>query len=94
MSVNTTSRVSKLAPAALAAIMVGLSGCASTGNAEMTAMQSKVDSASSDAATAKADAADAKAQAAEAMRVANEAKAIAEDTETKIDRMFKKAMHK
>lgn len=80
--------------AAVAAIMVGLSGCASTGSAEMTALQAKVDAASADAAAAKADAASAKATAADALQTANEAKAIAEDTETKIDRMFKKAMHK
>jgi len=94
MSVYISSRVRMQALAATAAIMVGLSGCASTGSAEMTAMQAKVDAASADAAAAKADAAAAKAQAAEALKTANEAKAIAEDTETKIDRMFKKAMHK
>jgi murein lipoprotein len=82
------------AVAAAAVIMVGLSGCASTGTVDMSAMQAQIDSASSDATTAKADAAAAKATAADALRTANEAKAIAEDTETKIDRMFKKAMHK
>ncbi len=94
MSVYISNRVRMQAVAALAVIMIGLSGCASTGTAEMAAMQAKVDSASSDAADAKSDAAAAKAQAAEALKTANEAKAIAEDTETKIDRMFKKAMHK
>jgi len=94
MSVYLSSRVRKQAVAVLAVTMIGLSGCASTGTAEMAAMQTKVDSASADAAAAKADAAAAKAQAAEALRTANEAKAIAQDTETKIDRMFKKAMHK
>jgi murein lipoprotein len=73
--------------AAAAVIVVGLSGCASTGTADMAAMQAQIDSASADAAAAKATAAD-------ALRTANEAKAISEDTETKIDRMFKKAMHK
>ena len=86
MSVYITSRVRTQALAALAAIMLGLSGCASTGTAEMAAMQSKVDSASADAAAAKADAAAAKAQAAEALKTANEAKAIAEDTETACSR--------
>jgi murein lipoprotein len=94
MSLYITSRVRMQALAAVAAAVVALSGCASTGNAEMAAMQARVDTASADAAAAKADAAAAKAQAAEALRTANEAKAIAEDTETKIDRMFKKAMHK
>jgi hypothetical protein len=32
--------------------------------------------------------------AAQANATANEAKAMSEETETKIDRMFKKAMHK
>jgi murein lipoprotein len=80
--------------AAAAVVMVGLSGCASTGTADSAAMQAQIDSANSDATAAKADAAAAKSTAAEALRTANEAKAIAEDTETKIDRMFKKAMHK
>jgi murein lipoprotein len=80
--------------AVAAVIVVGLSGCASTGTADMAAMQAQIDSASADAAAAKADASAAKATAADALRTANEAKAISEDTETKIDRMFKKAMHK
>ncbi|MEZ5540726.1 MAG: Lpp/OprI family alanine-zipper lipoprotein [Pseudomonadota bacterium] len=94
MSVYISSRVRMYALAAVAAVMVGLSGCASTGNAEMAALQAKVDAASADAAAAKSDAAAARSQSADALRTANEAKAIAEDTETKIDRMFKKAMHK
>jgi murein lipoprotein len=94
MSVHTSSRMRNVALAAAAVIMVGLSGCASTGTADIPAMQAQIDAASADASAAKADAAAAKATAAEALRTANEAKAIAEDTETKIDRMFKKAMHK
>jgi murein lipoprotein len=79
---------------AAAVIVVGMSGCASTGTADMAAMQAQIDAANSNATAAKADAAAAKSTAAEALRTANEAKAISEDTETKIDRMFKKAMHK
>ena len=93
MSVHTSSRMRTVALAA-AVIMVGLSGCATTSTVDIPAMQAQIDSASADAAAAKADASAAKATAAEALRTANEAKAIAEDTETKIDRMFKKAMHK
>ena len=94
MSVHTSSRMRTLVAAAAALIVVGLSGCASTGTADMAAMQAQIDSASADAAAAQADASTAKATAADALRTANEAKAIAEDTETKIDRMFKKAMYK
>ncbi len=93
MSVHTSSRM-RILVAVAAVVVVGLSGCASTGTADTSAMQTQIDSASSDATAAKADAAAAKATAADALRTANEAKAIAEDTETKIDRMFKKAMHK
>jgi murein lipoprotein len=87
MSVHTSRSIQVLAAAAILA--AGLSGCASN-----TKMQSQIDAAAADAAAAKADAASANATAAEALRTANEAKAIAEDTETKIDRMFKKSMHK
>ena len=89
MSVITSNSVKALAAAAV--LTFGLAGCASTGN---NAAAMKADQAASDAAAAKADAASAKATAAEALKTANEAKAIAEDTEAKIDRMFKKAMHK
>ena len=90
MSVYMSRSIQALAAAAI--LVAGLSGCASTGN--NAAMQSQIDAATADAAAAKADAASAKATAAQALQTANEAKAISEDTETKIDRMFKKAMHK
>jgi len=89
MSVITSNSIKALAAATV--IMFGLAGCASTGNYATT---DAVNAAAADAAAAKADAASAKATAAEALKTANEAKAIAEDTEAKIDRMFKKAMHK
>ena len=94
MSESTFIHLRKLGLVTMAAGMIGLSGCASTGNADMAALKSQVDAASADAAAAKADAAAAKATAADALRTANEAKAMAQDTETRIDRMFKKAMHK
>jgi murein lipoprotein len=89
MSVHMSRSIPALAAAAI--LVAGLSGCASTGN---NAMQDQINAAAAKADAAAADAASAKATAAEALRTANEAKAIAEDTETKIDRMFKKAMHK
>ena len=94
MSESTVIRLRKLGLVAMAAGLIGLSGCASTGNADLDALKSQVDAASADAAAAKADAAAAKATAADALRTANEAKAMAQDSETRIDRMFKKAMHK
>ena len=94
MSESTLTRYRKQGLVILAAGLLGLSGCATTGNADMDAMQSKIDAAAADAAAAKADAAAAKATAADALRTANEAKAKSDDTEMRIDRMFKKAMHK
>jgi len=93
------SVMQKIAQAALIAGVVGLSACASTGDLE--ALSKKVDAASAEASAARteasaarAEAAEAKTMAASATATANEAKAISQDTETKIDRMFKKAMHK
>jgi len=77
----------------------GLGGCASTG--DLNALRAEVDAAKAEASAARADAAaaskaaaDAKTMAGEALSAANEAKASSEATETKIDRMFKKAMYK
>ena len=96
MSESTLIRLRKQGLVIMAAGLLGLTGCASTGNnaADMAALKSQVEAASAVAAAAKADAAAAKATAADALRTANEAKAKADDTETRIDRMFKKAMHK
>ena len=96
MSQSTLIRLRKQGLVIMAAGLLGLTGCASTGNntADMAALKSQVEAASADAASARADAAAAKATAADALRTANEAKAKADDTETRIDRMFKKAMHK
>lgn len=96
MSESTLNRVRKQGMVVVAAGVLALSGCAATGgnNADLAAMQASIDKAAADAAAAKADAAAAKATAADALRTANEAKARSEDTETRIDRMFKKAMHK
>ena len=94
MSETTLIRLRKQGLVILAAGLISLSGCATTGNTDMAAMKAQVEAASADASAAKADAAAAKATAADALRTANEAKAKSEDTETRIDRMFKKAMHK
>lgn len=79
-----------------------LSGCASTANKdEMDALRAQVEKAANDAAAAKTEAADAlssanaaKSEAANATSLAREAKDTAAETESKIDRMFKKAMYK
>ena len=94
MSDSMLTRYRKQGLMILAAGLIGLSGCATTGNADLDALRAKVDAAAADAAAAKADAASAKATAADALRTANDAKAKADDTEMRIDRMFKKAMHK
>ncbi len=75
--------------AVIAGAFIGLTGCATTGQLEEH--QNKV-SADIAAAKAAADAANAKAN--DAVRIAEEANRRSMDTESKIDRMFKKAMHK
>ncbi|MDT8363022.1 MAG: Lpp/OprI family alanine-zipper lipoprotein [Nitrosomonas sp.] len=76
-----------------------LSGCATTD--EFNSLKSRVDAleagvsqSQSDAAAARATANNAVDTANRAMDKANEANARSIDTETKIDRMFKRAMHK
>jgi murein lipoprotein len=71
---------------------LGLTGCATTGQLEE--LQAKINAAAADAAAAKADAAAANAKANDAVRIADEANRRSMETESKIDRMFKKAMHK
>ena len=92
MTGNTTKRMQKLALISLLAGVVGLTGCATTG--DLDKLRTRVDAASAEASAAKAESAEAKAMAAQALSTANEAKATSDDTEMKIDRMFKKAMHK
>jgi murein lipoprotein len=88
-----------LALAAVAALYTGVSGCASTG--ELASLKSQIEQASADAtaarteaAAASRDAADAKAMAGTAMDTANRSMSLSQETDTKIDRMFKKAMYK
>lgn len=78
---------------------VALTGCATTEQleglrAEVNAIKSDIGAAKADAAAAKAAADNANRVAAEARDIANQANARSIETETRIDRMFKKAMHK
>jgi murein lipoprotein len=93
------SVLQKIAQATLITGIVGLTACATTG--DLDALSARVDAASAEASAARTEAAAARAEAAEAKTMAagatttaNDAMAISKDTETKIDRMFKKAMHK
>ncbi len=69
-----------------------LFGCATS--SELDEVRSLAQQASTDAAAAKQAAAAAQARADAAMDAAAGAKAQSEQTESKIDRMFKKAMYK
>ena len=74
-------------------------GCASTSDIDklqeqIDGLKSQVSTASSDAAQAKQSAADAASKAAAAEAAANRAAQYAQDTNSKLDRMFKKSMMK
>lgn len=78
---------------------VALSGCATTGaleevKSQLNAVRADADAAKAEAASARATANEAKDIANRALSTANEANARSMETETKIDRMFKRAMHK
>ncbi|UCC55510.1 MAG: hypothetical protein JSU75_09095 [Gammaproteobacteria bacterium] len=99
MKRTTQYRSRMLAMAAAASVVAGLGGCAST--SDLNAMRADIDAAKAEASAARAEAAaaskaaaEAKAMASDAMSTANAAKAQSAETETKIDRMFKKAMYK
>ncbi|MDD4913802.1 MAG: Lpp/OprI family alanine-zipper lipoprotein [Methylococcales bacterium] len=84
---------------AVVAIAALATGCASTSDldaldARVGTLESKVQTAASDAASAKAAAADASAKASAAEAAANRAAQYAQDTNSKLDRMFKKSQHK
>ncbi|MGB5605719.1 MAG: Lpp/OprI family alanine-zipper lipoprotein [Gammaproteobacteria bacterium] len=95
-------------PGLLAGLLLvsGVTGCASTSelgslkeqisqaNATAEAARKEAAAASSKADAATREAAAAKAMAEQAMTTANDAKATSATTESKIDRMFKKAMYK
>ncbi len=84
--------VRTLTVVALASSLIGLTGCATT--AQFEELQNKVNAVAADASAAKAEAAAANAKANDAVRIADEANRRSMETESKIDRMFKKAMHK
>ena len=88
--------VRMLTLAAIAGAFIGLTGCATTGQLEELQNKLNPDIAvvKADAAAAKAAADAANAKANDALRIADEANRRSMDTESKIDRMFKKAMHK
>ena len=99
MKVTGTNRLRMPALAAVLVVSTGMIGCSNT--ADMQSLRSQIDSAAADALAAKTDAAEAKTMAQNAMDTAASAKAAADaanatsmETESKIDRMFKKAMYK
>ncbi len=78
---------------------VALSGCATTGQleevkAQLNAVQADANAAKSEAGAARTTANEAKDIANRALNTANEANARSIETETKIDRMFKRSMYK
>lgn len=70
-------------------------GCASTGQqGELAELRNVAEQAAADAAEAKRMAMEAEREAAAAKLAAEQARTQSADTESKIDRMFKKAMYK
>jgi murein lipoprotein len=75
-------------------------GCTSTSKAledlqsQVDGLNAKIATASSDAASAQASAAEAAARASAAEAAANRAAQFAQDTNSKLDRVFKKSMMK
>jgi murein lipoprotein len=68
------------------------SGCASTGDIDM--VNKRIDALEGKISQASSDAADAKSSAAAAEAAANRAASIAQDTNSKLDNMFKRSMMK
>lgn len=87
-----------LRPMVLLATGALLFGCATTQQTEMSQQLDQVraiaEQAAADAAAAREAAASAQRRADEAMATADSAERQSQDTEAKIDRMFKKAMYK
>jgi murein lipoprotein len=88
-------------PLVLAIGLVTLGGCASVSKEELDAVKATASKAAADAAAAKSAADGAAAAAAQAQSTADAAKSSADqanaccrDTQTKIDRMFKRSMYK
>lgn len=88
-------------PAVLALSLGVLGGCATVSKEEFDAVKATANKAATDAAAAKTAADNAAAAAAKAQSSADAAKSSAEaanaccrDTQTKMDRVFKKSMYK
>jgi murein lipoprotein len=84
---------------ALVAVAALATGCASQSDfdklkADVDSLKPQVSAAAADAASAKAAAAEASAKAAAAESAANRAAQYAQDTNSKLDRMFKRSQHK
>jgi len=84
---------------AVVAVAALATGCASTSDFEalegrVGALESKVQSVAADAASAKSSAAEASSKAAAAEAAANRAAQYAQDTNSKLDRMFKHSQKK
>lgn len=84
---------------AVVAVAALATGCASTSDldalsARVGTLESKVQTIASDAASAKSAAAEASSKAAAAEAAANRAAQYAQDTNSKLDRMFKKSNQK
>jgi murein lipoprotein len=106
MDGGTMIQNSKIRPVLMLAVLLGLTGCASStdfdalrasvqqANQTANSAAAKADAASREAAAASKEAAAAKQQSASASQIANEAKAGAQEVNSKIDRMFKKSMYK
>jgi|CXWL01.1.fsa_nt_gi murein lipoprotein len=88
--------VRMLTLAAIAGAFIGLTGCATTTQLEelQTRVNSDIAAVRAEASSAKAEAAAANAKANDAIRIADEANRRSMDTESKINNMFNKAMHK
>lgn len=84
---------------AIVAVAALATGCASTSDLDALAsrvgtLESKVQTVAADAASAKSAAADASSRAAAAEAAANRAAQYAQETNSKLDRLFKKSQHK
>lgn len=84
--------VKTTATGAMLLALAGLTGCATT--SDVDALRADLQKANAAASQAAADAASARKDAAAAKAAAEEARNTAQDTNEKLDRMFKKSMYK
>ena len=81
-----------MATGAVVLALAGVTGCAT--NSDIDSLQAELDRTNATANQAAADAASAKNDAAAARAAAEAARDTAQDTNEKLDRMFKKSMYK